>query len=292
MKTYDVIIIGGGHNGLTAAAVLARAGKQVLVLERRQVLGGAAATEALWPGYRVNTGAEDAGIFADAILSDLHLKMSGLDFVEPDVSLFAPQQDGGAGLTIYRDLDKTAAGLGDVDAGRYPGFVAEVNRMAGLLAEMMSKVPPDMMALGLNDAKNWGPVALGLRRSGKKEMMEFMRVLPMPLKGYLDEWFDGAALKGALASYGIAGLQQGARSAGTTLMFLYQQAGGFLRTRFVRGGMGQLSAALATAATGAGAEIRSGAAVEKLLLRYDDEGYHAVGVELADGEAEKLDRRR
>ncbi len=281
-KEYDAIIIGGGHNGLVTAATLAKAGHSVLVLEQRDVLGGAAATEAVFPGCKVSTGAVDASLFHDEIVRELFLKMAGLEFVESKAAIFAPQPDGRA-LTIWRDEQKTVADIARFsprDAQAYPAFVQQVNGATAVLRTMMLTPPPDLGALGVNDLAAWGKVGLHTRRMGSKEMMDFMRLLPMPVSEYLDEWFESAAVQGAIGAVGVTGSHLGPQGGGSTLMMLYQYSGGFPRARFVRGGMGQLAAALASMAQQKGAEIRTSAAVSRIQL--NEEG-QAVGVLLADG---------
>ncbi|MCA9932992.1 MAG: NAD(P)/FAD-dependent oxidoreductase [Ardenticatenaceae bacterium] len=282
MSDYDAIIIGGGHNGLVTAVTLAKAGHSVLVLEQRDVLGGAAATEEVFPGGKVNTGAVDASLFHDEIVRDLFLKMAGLEFIENPAALFAPQPDGRA-LTLWTDEQKTVADIARFsprDAQKYPAFVQQVNGMTAVLRSMMLTPPPDLAALGVNDLAAWGKVGLQTKRMGSKEMMDFMRVLPMPVSEYLDEWFESDAVQGAIGAAGVTGSHLGARGGGSTLMMLYQYSGGFPRARFVRGGMGQLAAALATMARQKGAEIRTGTAVSRIQLNDDGQ---AVGVLLADG---------
>ncbi|MFQ5614065.1 MAG: phytoene desaturase family protein [Anaerolineae bacterium] len=286
-ESYDAIIIGGGHNGLVSAAYLAKAGRRVLVLEQRHVLGGAAATEEVFPGFKVNTGAGDAGLFQDKIVQDLSLEAHGLEFRQSPVACFAPQP-GGEALTLWRDEQQTVAGLrrfSPRDAERFPAFRRELNRMARILREMLLLTPPDVMARDLRDLVAWGGVGLKLKRLGKREMMEFLRVLPLAVAEYLDEWFESDALKGLLAAAGVWGNQLGPRGAGTAMMLLYQHASGFPAGRFVAGGIGQLSAALAAAAQGFGAEIRTGQAVSRVLLDNGrgTNGPAAAGVVLAGG---------
>ena len=290
-QQYDAIIIGGGHNGLVAAATLAKAQKRVLVLEKRAVLGGAAATEEIWPGYRVDTGATDAGMFQDSILKELSLT-NKVEFRECAVALYAPEvnglpprRSGGRSLTLSRDIDKSVASIAQFnqkDSDRFPAFCKEVNQMAAIFKGMMLLTPPNVMQRNLSDLTAWGKMGLKVKRLGKREMMEFLRVLPMPIQAYLDEWFESDLLKGALGGYGITGLRQGPRSAGTTLMFLYQHVNGFLRHRTVVGGMGQLSAALADAARQNGAEVRVETAVSHITINSHD--YSIQNVILENGE--------
>lgn len=280
-ERFDAIIIGGGHNGLTAAATLARAGKKVLVLERRDVLGGAAATEEV-AGFHFNTGAEDAGLFQEAIADALFLKMTGVEWREPAAAVFAPQKDGPA-LTLWRDPARSASEIARFskhDAERYAAFARRVEEMAQILRKMMLAPPPDVRARRLADAVTWGQVGWSLRRQGGREMMAFVRALPLPVRDFLDEWFESDLLKGALGAAAIAGSRQGPRSPGTTTTFLYQHVCGFNRPRFVLGGIGQLSAGLARVAEEQGAAIRTGAAVEAIVV---EEG-RATGVRLASGE--------
>ena len=278
---FDAIIIGAGHNGLATAALLAKAGFKTLVVEQREVLGGAAAAEEVFPGFKINTGADDAALLRDEIIQELNLVEHGLTFLESDTAVFAPQPDGSA-LALYRDAAKSASAIApfsERDAQRYPDFAAEVEHMAGVLSGIMLLTPPDLMDRSLGDASAWGRFGLDLRRMGGKKMMEFMRVLPLPVSMYLDEWFESDALKGALAAPALLGNQLGPYGSGTTFMLLYRHANGFLRRRAVAGGMGKLSAALAATAEGYGAEIRPGTAVERITL--DDD--RATGVLLASG---------
>jgi phytoene dehydrogenase-like protein len=280
-EQVDVLVIGAGHNGLTAAAMLARAGHGVLVLEARDVLGGAAATEEVFPGYRANTGAVNAALLQEEVVRALFLRMYGLELRDAPAGLFAPQPDGTA-LTLWQDVERSAAEITRLsarDAARYPSFAAEVGTMAGALQSMMLLAPPDLTELEPGALAGWGRVGWKVRRLGDREMMALMRLLPMPVMDYLDEWFESEALKGALGAAGVTGTMLGPRGGGTTLQFLYQQLGGLNRTCTVAGGIGALSEALAAAARASGAEIRCQAPVARILV---NEG-RATGVQLEGG---------
>jgi phytoene dehydrogenase-like protein len=291
-NSYDATIIGGGHNGLVTAAYLAKAGKKVLVLERRDTLGGAAATEEIWPGFKINTGAPDAGMLRPEVVAELGLRKHGLEFVESPVTAFAPQPDGSA-LTLWRDPRETRAEiarLSPADAEKFPAFMRLVTALTSILDNIMTLTPPNLEEAKPGDLFPWAKLGLKLKGLGQREMMEFLRVLPMTAQEFLDEWFESEALKGLLGAAGISGTMQGPQSSGTAFVMLYHYLGaadgGFKATRLVRGGTGQLAAALASVARQYGAELRTGTDVSRILLAENPNTgeTQAVGVALASGE--------
>ena len=284
--SYDALIIGAGHNGLVTAATLAQAGKRVLVLERRNTLGGAAATEEIFPGFKFNTGAHDAGLFRPEIIAALQLEQHGLQLMKSHVAAFAPQPNGAA-LTLWRDEQKNLAEiarLSQSDAEKFPAFVRLMNKLAEGLRSLLLLTPPNIAQSGLNELLTWASAGLKIKNLGKHEMMEFLRVLPMTAAEFLNEWFESAALKGLLGATSVAGSMQGPQASGTAFMLLYHYLGeanaGFKASSFVRGGMGQLAVALANAAQAHGAEIRTNTEVVWIIHKEEK----AFGVLLKTGE--------
>jgi phytoene dehydrogenase-like protein len=286
-ETYDAIIIGAGHNGLVTAAYLAKAGLKVQVLERREQVGGAASSEYVFPGFKFNTVAQDAGLFLPQIIDDLKLEERGLVFLRSEAAAFAPQANGRS-LTLWRDVEATRSELihiSPADAQKLPEFLNHLETLRRPLQALVVRTPPDLDRLDMREILPWLRVGLGIRRLGGHQMMQMIRALPMPVRDFLDEWFESDLLKGLLAVPALAGGMPGPYSAGTTLMMVYQQLGGanggYRGGRFVQGGTGRLSTILAETARGLGAEISLGTAVERIVL--DDE--RARGVVLAGGEA-------
>lgn len=282
---FDAIVIGGGHNGLAAAAWLAKAGRKVLVLERRATLGGAAATEELFPGYRFNTGAPDAGLLSAQVIDGLELDKHGLEFVESAVAAFALQSDG-RGLTLWRDAERSAmeiAAFSAKDARAFEEYVRQTRRFAGVLTQMARLQPPTLTSNSIGLLAKWARLALNVRGLGGRDMMEFMRVLPMSAAQYLNEHFESDALKGLLGSFSVTGQMQGPRASGTVFMLLYQLMGagnGYRASQVVKGGVGRVSEVLARAAKARGAEVRTEAGVKEIVA----EGGKVKGVRLETGE--------
>ncbi len=286
MSSYDVVVIGAGHNGLVAAAYLARAGRRVLVLERSDRIGGAAVTQELSPGFHFSTCAEGSGYLAPEVVRDLRLDSHGLEVLPGDPVVLSPQPDGSY-LALWRDSARSAAEIerfSRADAARYPAFVELMGRIAGVVGGLARVVPPDLPELGWSDLRSLRPLAGPLRRLSRKRLNDLLRILPMPASDLLDEWFESDELKGAIAASAVRDITWGPKEAGTAYTLLYRWAlsgsGLFRSAGVVRGGIGALSRALCDSARSFGAEIRSDAPVRQIAV----EAGRAVGVVLAGGE--------
>jgi phytoene dehydrogenase-like protein len=283
---YDAIVVGAGHNGLVAAAYLARAGVRVLVLERRERVGGIADTIELAPGIKAPAVAQTVGRLRPSIVRELGLRGHGLSLVAPDVRVFAPQPDGRA-ITLLTDVEATGAGLAAwsaSDAGRYADFDRLVRSIGRFLAELNASTPPDVKSPGIGDALSGLRLGRSFRGLGKGDGRSVLRVLPMAIADFVAEAFETDALRGAIAARGIHATGMGPWSAGTAAVFLNDSAGNdggaAGQTVYARGGPGAFSAALAAAVRAAGGEIRTNAEVSAI----DTRDGRATGVRLASGE--------
>jgi phytoene dehydrogenase-like protein len=277
----DVILVGAGHNGLAAAAVLARRGVRTLVLEARATVGGAAITGELHPGFKISTLAHAAQP-APALMTDLRLAEHGVELIEPDPYLVAPLPDG-RHLTLERDVDATAASIAKFsadDARRYPEFCATVARVRAFVGQVMGTSPPDIERPSSADV--WSMLKIGgrFRGLGKTDAYRLMRWAPMSAADFVSEWFESEPLRAAIAAGGIFGTALGPRSAGSAAVLLMRMGAGDGRQRLVRGGLGSLTSAMASAARSAGAVIRTNAEVRRIHVK---DG-RAVGVTLTSGE--------
>jgi phytoene dehydrogenase-like protein len=285
-NAYDAIVVGGGHNGLVTAAYLGRGGLRTVVLERRDTVGGAAATSELAPGARVPTLAHTVGRLRPSVVRELGLKRHGLSLVGPEVRVFAPSLDGRA-VVLWSDVARTADGLrslSSADAERYPGFDRLVRSLAGFLGELAARTPPDIESPGLGDAIAGLQLGRGFRGLGRHDGRTITRVLPMAVADFVAEWFDSDALQAAIAWRGVQFTAMGPWSAGTTAVLLADSAGNdggaAGQTVFARGGPGALSVALEAAARAAGVEIRTGVTVAR-IASHDG---RVTGVSLESGE--------
>jgi phytoene dehydrogenase-like protein len=270
MPSYDVTIIGGGHNGLVTACYLAKSGLKTLVLERRNVVGGGAVTEEIAPGFRTSTLDHAAGPFSAQVAADLNLAQFGLQMIKPEARVLALGVDGES-ICIYEDVGKTVGEIekfSQNDAKSYPEFVNSFARIGRVLAPLISMTPPSIDQPSASDVWQLGKVGLAFRGLGKKDEYRLLRWGPMAVADLVSEWFETELLRATVAARGVYGAFAGPWSAGTSLGLLWQAAmdGSAIGSAlYARGGMGALSNALAAAAKAAGAEIRTGAAVSSVV---------------------------
>src|SRR5437879_11436356 len=270
---FDVIIIGAGHNGLVTAAYLAQAGRRVLVLERRELVGGCAVTEEVWPGYRVSTAAYLTSLLQDRIVSDLELERFGYAVDAKDPAFFSPFPDGRY-LFMWQDRRKTIEEIAKFsrrDAETYPAYEEHLERLSVFVESMLLMTPPDFPPKTAGDFLEYLKLAARTAKLGRKELVGLVKIFTQSAADFLDEWFESPELKVTLATDGVIGANGGPRSPGTAYILLHHVMGGVNGRRglwgFVRGGMGALSNAIADSARSRGATIRTGAPVAKILAR-------------------------
>jgi phytoene dehydrogenase-like protein len=282
--THDLIVIGGGHNGLVTAAYVARKGLKVLVLERREVLGGACTTEELWPGYKVSTAAYVNSLLRPEIIRDLELKRHGFEMLPRNPSSFTPFPDGRSLLLgpdkalTHREVSKFSA----KDAESLPKYEAMLERVADFLEPTLVMTPPNPWSLRPGNLVQLARLGLGFLKLGHdgQKAVEILAGAATPI---LDRWFESEQLKVTLATDAIIGAMASPSMPGTAYVLFHHVMGECDGARgvwgYVRGGMGGISNAIASAAREAGAEIRTNAEVVTILS-----GNGAVrGVVLRDG---------
>ncbi|MPY90564.1 MAG: FAD-dependent oxidoreductase [Luteitalea sp.] len=283
--TYDVIVIGAGINGLTAAAYLAKAGRRVLVVERRDVLGGVAAPDRLTTGCQVSPCVHDVGWIPRQMVRELDLTRYGFQEMTDGWLVAAARREGGW-LTLSDDVTRTAASLrthSQADGAQWPRFVERMAQLAGFLEALYLLPPPRVSVQSMSDALRLLGLGRRLRGLGKQGMVDLLRTLPMPVAELVEDWFEDDALKGTLAATAVKGVLQGPRSPGTAFLLLHHhvgaRAGMFHGRSRVRGGAGALVGGLTAAVTHHGGEILPAVAVAAIRVREE----RCRGVTLADG---------
>src|SRR5499433_514447 len=282
---YNAIVIGGGHNGLTAAAYLARAGRSVLVLERRHVLGGAAVTEEVFPGFKFSVCSYVVSLLRPEIIRDLDLPRHGLEILPLD-GTFTPMPNGDH-LWRVNDHAKTRREIARhsrLDAEAYDEYGKAMIEMAHFVKPIMSMTPPDPTSL---DPRGWKNLAFLGRRFQKlsdEDKYNQVQLMTMSAVDFLDQWFETDVLKATMSASGIIGTFLGVRSPGTAYVLLHHYMGeidgAFRAWGFARGGTGGISNAIGDAAVEAGVEIRKQDGVAKIIVKNG----RAVGVALANGD--------
>ena len=280
----NVVIIGGGHNGLAAAFYLAKAGFKPLVLERGDHVGGGAITTELCPGFKCPTLSHEV-LLHDQIAREMDLRRHGMELLSPTAQVCAVSENGP--LVLWTDDARSAEGLRarhPRDADAYPRFRDAIDRAASVLAVALTSPPPDIDSPSVGDIWQLLKAGREFRALGKRGGHQLLRWAPMAVADFVREWFDNELLRAAIAAPGVSGNMLGPRSAGSTLVLLLREAHRHLsgqRRVQVRGGPGRLTQAMAAAATAAGAEIRTGAPVERIVVRDDRvEGVVVAGQEI------------
>jgi phytoene dehydrogenase-like protein len=284
-ETYDAIVIGGGHNGLVCAAYLARARKRVLVLERRHVVGGAAVTEEIFPGFKFSVCSYVVSLLRPEIIRDLDLARHGLEILPLD-GTFTPMPDGDY-LWRVNDHAKTRREIARhsrLDAEAYEEFGKAMHELCKFVKPILSMTPPDPARTSLEDLKKLLFLGRRFRSLPEGDRLNHLQLMTMSAGDFLDQWFETDVLKATMSASGIIGTLLGIRSPGTAYVLLHHYMGeidgAFRSWGFARGGTGAISNAIAAAAREAGAEIRTRAPVARILV----ENGRAAGVALENGD--------
>jgi phytoene dehydrogenase-like protein len=286
MNTYDAIIIGGGHNGLVTACYLARAKRKVLVLERRYIVGGACVTEErTFPGFKVSTAAYVNSLFRPEIIRDLRLKDYGFELIERSPASFSPFLDGRY-LMLGRSIEENVGEIAKFskrDAQSYPKYEDMLLRVASVIEPTLVQIPPNVVKPGVGDFLQLASLGKSAQKLGSG-LDEALEVLTGAARPILDRWFESEELKGTLATDAIIGAFAAPSMPGTAYVLFHHVMGETNGKRgvwaYVKGGMGGLTQALASAAKDLGVEIRTEAEVAKILTKNGA----VTGVALASGD--------
>src|SRR5438270_5035638 len=268
----DVVIIGGGHNGLVAAFYLAKAGFKPLVLERRNIVGGAAITEEFHPGFLCSILSHAVGPLRPEIVRDMELEQHGLKFITPDVSAVALAPDGRA-LSLYNDAKRSAqeiARFSQKDAAAWPDFQQSLEKIGRVIGEALKLTPPDIDDPSKGDLWSMLQTGRALRKLGKKDLYRVLRWGPIAVADLVAEFFETELLRASVAARGIFGTFLGPWSAGSSLVLLLRAAADPTpvgTVQFAVGGAGAITQAMTAAARQAGAEIRAAADVVEIRVK-------------------------
>jgi len=280
-STYDVVIVGGGHNGLVCATYLAKAGKNVLIVEANESLGGAASTNEFSKGFSVSGCAQWLMQLSPEIRRDLQLDKFGLTLAAENLSTIALNEDGD-NLTIKGDVAEGCS-LSAEDKVQYKKFHKQMLKFSSVLAGAFKRRPPKLVDSNMTDRFTLLKLGIDLKLLGKDDMRDLMRIALINMYDVMEENFDNDQLKAALAFDGVLGSHMGPRSPNTVFGFLYRRVGeafGYQGPALVQGGMGAVGEALANSAKAAGVSIRTKARVARIIV----DAYQTKGVELVDGD--------
>lgn len=280
MTSKSIQIIGAGHNGLACAAFLARAGHQVTVFEASDRVGGAAVTREFAPGFNVSAAAHLLYLLDPGIEKDLDLGSHGLQMAKQDLQTISLAEDG---QHVRIDGDDVV-GVGDEDVEAYAEYQRKMQRFAGIIGGLHNRVPARLGTTERSDLVELAKLGLKIRRLGKKDMREFLRIAGINIYDVLQELFESETLKGALSLDGTLGTMLGTRSNNSVFCALHRYSNGG-RYRLPKGGMGSVSNALAAAARSFGAEIHTSRPVSRITLDFD----RVNGIELESGERIEAD---